>query len=511
MAIDPGGDIVVTGSFRYGADFGGDTFASAGEDDIFLAKFSATGAHIWSRAFGSSGSDIAYSVATDPSGNILFTGSFQNTVDFGGTPLTSMGGNDIFLCKFDPTGTHLWSRRFGGTAGDRGASVAVDSQGRIGLTGLFNGTANFGGATFSSAGFQDIFIAAYEPTGSYRWSHAYGSGSSDWGTAVACDDQGNLFAIGLYHASLSFGGPPLPEIGEGDMFLAKYDSAGAHIWSHGFGASGADYARDLDVDGSGDVVITGQFAGTADFGGAPLVSNGWWDVVLARYDPDGTHLWSRHFGGTGGDKGSAVRVDEAGIALIGTFAGTADLGGGALTALGHEDEFVARYDGDGNHLWSRQLGDSLYDNDNASAVARDRFGNVIAAGTFLGTVDFGGGPLVSNSYDLFLVAYSRSTASSVTVPDPARPFLSSSPNPFNPSTNITFRVSRPGPVSLAIYNTRGALIASLVSNQILDAGDSGSVPWNGTNARGLPVASGIYFARLVTTGGTHTRKLVLLK
>ena len=81
-------------------DFGGGPLTSAGGIDIFLAKFDPAGNHLWSKRFGDGFSQIGYSVTVDGADNVLFTGAFSGSVDFGGGPLTSAGGIDIFLAKF---------------------------------------------------------------------------------------------------------------------------------------------------------------------------------------------------------------------------------------------------------------------------------------------------------------------------------------------------------------------------------------------------------------------------
>src|SRR5688572_21285108 len=86
----------------------------------------------------------AHSVATDGFGNVFVLGSFQGTVNFGGANLTSAGGYDVFLAKFSPNGTHLWSQRFGSNIDDNGVAVAVDASGSPIITGRFSLTVNFG-------------------------------------------------------------------------------------------------------------------------------------------------------------------------------------------------------------------------------------------------------------------------------------------------------------------------------------------------------------------------------
>ena len=84
------------------------------------------------------------------------------------------------------------------------------------------------------------------------------------------------------------------------------------------------------------------------------------------------------------------------------------------------------------------------------------------------------------------------------------------PNPFNPATAIRYRIAERGHVSLRIFNASGQLVRTLV-DEVRAPGVEHSVTWNGVNDAGQPVASGVYFCRLVTTNYTQTRKMILLK
>ena len=116
--------------------------------------------HLWSKRFGSTSFDQGYGVAVDDSGNVVVTGSFNGTVNFGGGGLNSAGSFDIFVAKFSGAdGSHLWSKRFGSTYEDEGLGVAVDGSGNVVVTGYFWGTVDFGGGELTSAGSSDdIFV-----------------------------------------------------------------------------------------------------------------------------------------------------------------------------------------------------------------------------------------------------------------------------------------------------------------------------------------------------------------
>ena len=138
---------------------------SAGWADIFVARFSAGGSYQWGQRFGgATNSDVGYSIAVSNQGDIVATGSFDGSVNFGGGLLNSAGSTDIFMAKFSGSGNHLWSRRFGNSGGDTGYGVDIDvTTGNSAITGYFSTSANFGGGTLNSAGSIDTFLADFGP------------------------------------------------------------------------------------------------------------------------------------------------------------------------------------------------------------------------------------------------------------------------------------------------------------------------------------------------------------
>jgi hypothetical protein len=167
VAVDPAGDVLVLGYFSQAIDLGGGTLRTASSDyDVFLAKFaSANGAYRWARSFAGPGYEMPYALSTDANGNVAITGYFQYTINLGGSLLSSVssGTTDVFVAKYSPAGAHLWSERFGGTSSDYGTAMAARSTGHLVVTGMFNGVADFGGQSVTSAGSSDAFVLQLDP------------------------------------------------------------------------------------------------------------------------------------------------------------------------------------------------------------------------------------------------------------------------------------------------------------------------------------------------------------
>ncbi|MCK6590533.1 MAG: SBBP repeat-containing protein, partial [Polyangiaceae bacterium] len=152
IAADSAGNVYITGGFQGTIDLGGGPLTSAGGMDLFIAKFSSSGSHIWSKRFGNAFEQVGRGIAVDAGGNVYVTGYFGGSVDFGGGPLTSAGGRDIFVLKLNSAGTHVMSKRFGGALAEEGASIAVDGVSNIALAGIVESTVDFGGGPLTSAG-----------------------------------------------------------------------------------------------------------------------------------------------------------------------------------------------------------------------------------------------------------------------------------------------------------------------------------------------------------------------
>ncbi len=330
VASDRDGNIVVVGNFERTVSFGGVPLESVGGRDGFVASYGPDGSHRWSRALGGTSDDRANGVTVLESGDVVVAGTFSGTGNFGGSDLVAVDAEDFFLARFDTEGNHLDSRSFGGGPGF-GAIHAVQTapNGDLLLAGFLSGNADFGGAQPLTRGFGwDVFIARFTASGAHVWSKRFSTDRWEWATGVAIDRAGDVIVTGVYRGPLDFGGGELEADPDGGnrMFLARFDADGRPLWSRGFGAGGTEmgiYPRGVVVDGAGEITVTGGFQGPADFGGSTLASEGSVDMFLARYRGDGSHLWSQRFGGRSADQPHDVAVDAGGdITVVGWFGAT---------------------------------------------------------------------------------------------------------------------------------------------------------------------------------------------
>jgi hypothetical protein len=228
ITIDVSGNIYLAGWFSSPEiNFGSAVLINVGSDDIFLAKYDSNGNVLWAKSVGGTFSDGAYSAAVDASGNVYIAGVFNSIIlNFGSTKLVNAGSDDIFLAKYDATGNVLWAKSVGGTGDDKANSIVVDASGSIYITGYFySPTINLGSFVLTNAGLSDLFLAKYDTHGNSLWAKSVGGINRDFSHSVTVDLLGNIYVAGEFESpTISFDSNLLTNTGRFDIFLAKLSS-----------------------------------------------------------------------------------------------------------------------------------------------------------------------------------------------------------------------------------------------------------------------------------------------
>ena len=294
VATDSLGNIYVTGWTE--GDLDG--HASHGYQDIFLIKYDASGAILWSKLLGTSEDDQGAGIAIDSSDHIYVTGY---------TGDINQRGEDVFLTKFDTSGNALWTEQIDTGGSEEGVAVATDSSGNIYITGYTD--ADLDG--YVNQGEDDIFLAKYDANGTKLWAKELGTRGDEEGMSVATDSLGNVYVTGWTTGDLD-GNKNQGGTWPVDAFLIKYDTNGTKLWTKQFGTNEWDEGHGVVTDSLGNIYVTGWTAGNLD-GNA---SNGYTDIFLTKYDTNGTKLWTKLLGASGEDKGLGVAIDQSGDIYI---------------------------------------------------------------------------------------------------------------------------------------------------------------------------------------------------
>ncbi|MEZ4649341.1 MAG: T9SS type A sorting domain-containing protein [Candidatus Eisenbacteria bacterium] len=520
VETDPQGNIYIAGSFggSITPGIGGPTLTTSSNlnNDVFIAKLSPTGQHIWS-AHGV-GSDTEYVSDIDvlPSGAVVVVGStLSPTFGFGGTTNTNHGQIDGFGAYFSSTGTIGWQALWGGPAGDYATGVAFDtSSGTDAIVcGSFRGTVNFGNGNRTARGLDDWFLLDIKPWGAVEYDAIYGGPGSELYCAIDIADDGGVAFLGNTNGDVDMGNGTLTSAGSQDMVLARIPGVNATsaTWSERFGSSATDAGSSVVVEGDRAIYFTGSFRNTVDFGTGGLTSAGGSDGFIAAYKWVGVPVWSYRMGGNATDFSACIDLEGSTLAIGGFFLGNATFGPFSATAFDSaEDVFVATLDTEGNWLDFGQGSGPTFDLGFQVAMS----GTPIVVGSLNNDLTFedltltdstpaswGNGfvtkliEVVSSSADE--PALSHTDALQAT---PARP------NPTRTGTSVSFRL--PGAngtdafgrsVRVSVHDITGRTLRVLSPELTRD---SGVAHWDGRDRTGLAVPSGVYFLRVATSEGT---------
>lgn len=408
VALDPAGNIYISGYFSSTISFGSTNLTSRGEADVFAAKYSPQGNFLWAKQIGGVTTDRVSSTAVDGANNIYVTGYFTNTVIIDGTNLVSSGADDIYLVKYDSSGALIRAMRAGGNAHDNSLGLEVDSGNHVYIGGYFRNTATFGStsivATASCTGSRsDAFVAKYDSSGNIVWAIGEGGCMDDVTYDVAVDPSGNVIAVGYFMTNANFSGTILSSAGVDDIFVAKYNAAQNLLWARRAGGGSSEKAHSVTTDSSGNVYVTGFFqSASAAFGSTNLSTSGSSDIFLSKYDSSGNLMWAKKAGGSGVDVGNSVLVDSGGnVYLSGRFQNIGTFDTTNLTSRGVDDIFLAKYNASGTLLWVTQFGGA--GGDGGGHTAMDCPGNIYMLGVFSDSAIFGNDAFSSvGSTDIFL-------------------------------------------------------------------------------------------------------------
>jgi hypothetical protein len=222
IALDGSGAPHVTGYFFKTVAFGSTSLTSAGTEDLFVAKLAPTsGAFQWAASAGGTKQDEGLGIALDSQDSVYVTGFFQGQSTFDTTTLTSAGAEDLFVARYTSTGKLAGVVQGGGSGSDEGLSVAVDATGNVYVTGYFNGQAAFGGTKLSAAGDDDAVIGklATTPTLAMTWATSGGGSGKDRGYFIAAGAGGKVYVSGIFNGTATFGSAMFTSQGGDDSFL----------------------------------------------------------------------------------------------------------------------------------------------------------------------------------------------------------------------------------------------------------------------------------------------------
>ncbi len=402
-AVDPEGNVLLTGEFTGTAKFGEHSLTAVGSMDFFVAKVSPGGKFVWVRSGGGDKIDRGYAIAADHLGNCYVTGHYESaSAKFDETTIESVGDYDLFVAKYDSTGKLQWLQSGGGKGYDYGHGIAADKLGNVFVTGAVVGEGKYLGEPVGHAGPAHVFCVSLNSNGKLNWSRSAAGEGSSTGHGIAVDQQGNCYVGGNCNGKQTLGGRQTNGAGA-DILVAKFDTQGNVVWLHDGHRSSNAMIHEIIADNAGNVWAAGMFRGELKLADRTVTNQGQHDLLLTSFDPSGKRLWTKTAGGAGIDYGLGVATDERGSSyLTGSFTGRVDFDGvPRQSSTPASDIMIVKYDRDGTLRAFHQAGSN--GTDHAYTIVTDQRGNLYLSGACSAAAKFGTHSLPNlGSNDVFL-------------------------------------------------------------------------------------------------------------
>ena len=246
--------------------------------DISTLKYNNAGKLEWAKTWGGSGREWnGYSIGRDilvDKSNEIYVGGYTDVV-----------GNSLALLKYNSTGEEIWSKTFDFTGlndSDDCIGITTDSYENIILGGFIN-TENKS---------QDFLILKLDKSGVPLWTHSWGGKEKDFPTSIGVDSKNNIYLAGYTE---SYGAE------KRDIYLAKLDEDGNLLWDIKYGAALDDICLSLKIDSSDNIILGGE---------SNSYTNGFFDMLLLKFNPQGTPLWSQIWGFSANDQFGDLIIDK---------------------------------------------------------------------------------------------------------------------------------------------------------------------------------------------------------
>ncbi len=491
---------------------------SEGITDLYLTKLNDDGSEKWTRTVG--GTDAAISVnqvQADANGNVLVVGSITGSADFGGTTINAGDTPDGFITKFDCDGNIVWTKQLPEASMTSGNGVSVHDvkiapNGNIYVVAQFTGSASVGDSTFTTTTPTNMFVSCYSSLCTFHWAK-HVIGTTDDFLELEIDESGRIVVGGEFAGSLDFGDSTLVANGS-DLFLGWFKSDGSFDRAKKISSS-SGYLQDLTAAAGGELYAAGYFSGALTFDGQPTLT-GTLSAYLAKLDSTGEAewVWTHNVGSTYFAYALALDVEvrsSGNVLLAGGFIGSIEFGPHVVTSGDGNNGFLAEFDPSGTAVWGKQFGDDFGQNV-AHEVVDGPSGKIIVTGAYSPT-------LLPPEID-GVPLDSLGNRYDVQLSDDV---ISSTPDvPVATQTRLSNYPNPFNPTTTIAFTLPHAQRVSLrvydVKGRLVRELINGRRPagkneivWDGVAQSGQLASSGVYFYRLTTADRVVSRKMVLIK
>ncbi|OFY74062.1 MAG: hypothetical protein A2265_02730, partial [Bacteroidetes bacterium RIFOXYA12_FULL_33_9] len=381
MIVDSDKNVVLMMSFEGTVTIQNDSYVSSGASDMLLVKYNPNGTILWVKQAGGTDVDTPLDIQIDSDDNIYVTGGFKTTAYFGTTSVVSSGGQDAFLVKYSSSGDVIWAKNVAwGTDVSRVEAIELNNN-EIILSGLFKGTVDFGGTTLSvESSALNNFITKLDTSGAFIWATKIKSNNINTKINRVVSSNGYYYFAGSYSGSLYIGADTYTSLGLKDLVVLKVDSDGNILWVKTGGGTKDDFWNSIDHDAEGNIFLTGSIYGSGTISSETITINGSSDMIYAKYDADGNLIFAANKGGAGADIGVDVSVLNNYVHLTGAFTNEITWGSSNLNSSSatNYDAFIGLTDINGNEVFAKQIYGSSYEQGSVVMIEND--GNAYISG-----------------------------------------------------------------------------------------------------------------------------------
>lgn len=382
----------------------------------------------WGFGIGGSSSETIEAIESG-GGGIYITGKFNSqNLDFDHSSelalVSPISGSDIFLARYDYSGDFVWVKTIQGSGFLSSYDLTIENNGKILVTGGFNGTVNFdsdGNHELTATAGSDAFVARFDSDGNFENVFGIHGVENTVGYAIETDGDGDIYLAGTLSDSADFD-PSIDSVyitnDPGGLFVAKYSESGAYHWAWGVAGEGGTDVKDMAVGTNGDLVVTGLFQQTIDLDPGPgtneFTSEGI-DAYVLKANEDGIVQWGSVFTGSNNQISVGVDLDQnENIYVCGRFNSEIDLdptaGEEIVASPTNASAFLTKLGLDGSYQWGRTIsnqGDGTFVD-----VKSSGFFGVQVIGTFNGTITLPDDSTIfsTGGRDILSIKYSDSGA-----------------------------------------------------------------------------------------------------
>ena len=319
--------------------------------DVFVAKYNSSGNVLWAKRENSTSDGAALGICTNGT-DVFVTGEFAATISFGALPvLNTSGMHDAFIASFNAsTGAENWAIKAGSSSDDFGEEIAVDATG-IYISGSYDATITFQNmtGTLTNSGNSDVFVLKYNLSGTGIWKRKAGGSGDDHETSV-CVSGPYVYLGGHFSSTMNMfdTGPVVASVTAAsgdDGFIAQYDvTTGNFAWVRSENGTGNEKVLGISANPAGEVFLTGNFTGSLPFGTGPAVTASAEDIFVTKYNSSGIFQWGKKVAGNGDDYGRGiVAPDNTSVYVVGGFKSTpANFDAQAISTVSNFDIFTAK-------------------------------------------------------------------------------------------------------------------------------------------------------------------------